>query len=109
MLWAGGALAVYAEISGDKNVTLFAAVPVVFFISQLLRAILRQRMIGKLLKEDKPNIGSACAADILLFWVWSLLLLFFIISSAFGRTIRWRGIRYKLLGPTETVVLGKDA
>jgi hypothetical protein len=29
-----------------------------------------------------------------------------IISSAFGRIIRWRGIRYKLLSPTETIVLG---
>jgi hypothetical protein len=27
------------------------------------------------------------------------------ISSAFGRTIRWRGIRYKLISPTRTVIL----
>ena len=54
-----------------------------------------------------PARGWACAADILFFWLWSLLLLLFIISSAFGRTITWRGIRYKLLGPTQTIVLGR--
>ena len=31
---------------------------------------------------------------------------FYIVSSAFGRTIVWRNIRYKLLGPTEIIVEG---
>jgi cellulose synthase/poly-beta-1,6-N-acetylglucosamine synthase-like glycosyltransferase len=107
-LWAGAALAVYAANISDKNLPLFAAVPILFFTSQLTRAILRQKMIVKLLKDDAAQMKVAAAADILFFWVWSLLLLFFIISSAFGRTIRWRGISYKLLGPTRTVVLNKD-
>jgi cellulose synthase/poly-beta-1,6-N-acetylglucosamine synthase-like glycosyltransferase len=108
-LWAGTALAVYAAAISDKNLALFAAVPVVFFVSQMGRAILRQRMISKLLKEYLPKMKAAIAADILLFWIWSVLLLLIIISSAFGRTIQWRGIRYKLLGPTETIVLGPVA
>jgi hypothetical protein len=33
-------------------------------------------------------------------------MLVLILSSAFGSTITWRGIRYKLLGPDETIVLG---
>ena len=105
-LWAGAALAVYAAMIKDTNLPLFAAVPILFFTSQLGRAILRQKMISKLLKYDLPQMKAAMAADILAFWIWSLLLLSFIISSAFGRTIRWRGIRYKLLGPTETIVVG---
>jgi cellulose synthase/poly-beta-1,6-N-acetylglucosamine synthase-like glycosyltransferase len=105
-LWGAAALAVYAAMIGEKNLPLFAAVPILFFASQLSQAILRQKMISKLLKYDLPQMKAARAADILFFWVWSLLLLFFIISSAFGRTIRWRGIRYKLLGPTETIVVG---
>lgn len=106
-LWAGAALAFYAAAIGHKNLTIFAAVPILFFASQLLRAILRQKMIAELLKEDWPKMKAACAADILLFWIWSFLLLFFIISSAFGRTIRWAGIRYKLLGPAETIVISR--
>jgi len=105
-LWGGAGLALYAAAIGEKNLTLFAAVPILFFVSQVGRAVLRQKMICKLLKEDRHKMRLACAADILACWIWSLLLLFLIISAAFGRTICWRGVRYKLLGPTETIVLG---
>ena len=108
-LWGTAGLAIYAAILGDKNLPLFVAVPVLFFISQMGRAIVRQTMISKLLKDDSPKMKAAIVADILFFWAWSILLLFFIVSSAFGRTITWRQIRYKLLGPTETIVLGSNA
>jgi len=107
-LWGTAGLAIYAAIRGDKNLPLFVAVPVLFFISQMGRAIVRQIMISKLLKDDAPKMKAAIVADILLFWAWSILLLFFIVSSAFGRTITWRQIRYKLIGPTETIVLGSN-
>ncbi len=104
-LWAGTVLAIYAVTIQHKHTTLFITVPVVFFAGQLIRAIQRQTMISKLLKKDLPQMKAAIIADILGFWAWSILLLAFIISSAFGRTIRWRGIRYKLLSPAETIVI----
>lgn len=104
-LWLTPALAIYAARIRAKNLPLFVAVPIVFFTCQLSQAILRQNMIRKLLNKDLPRMKAAMAADILAFWIWSLLLLFFIISSAFGRTICWRGIRYKLLGPTKSIVI----
>ncbi len=130
-LWAGATLALYAATIADENLSLYAAVPILFFTAQFIRAVLRQKMADKLLKyeprlsavasakaeatsdeqratsDERRAMKAACAADILFFWVWSPLLLFFIISSAFGRTIRWRGIRYKLLGPLETITLGE--
>jgi len=119
-LWAGTVLAIYAASVGDKNLPLYAAVPILFFTAQFIRAVLRQRMADKLLKYEQPRFAKATqgkratsdgrramAADILFFWLWSPLMLFFIISSAFGRTIEWRGIRYKLLGPLETITLGE--
>jgi len=113
-LWAGAGLALYAAETSEKNLPIFVAVPILFFAGQMARAVLRQKMANKLLKyeqratsDGRRAMGAACAADILFFWLWSLLLLFFIISSAFGRTITWRGIRYKLLGPTETIVIGR--
>ena len=113
-LWGGAGLAVYAAMTEAKNLPLFAAVPILFFIGQFTRAILRQKMANKLLKyerqatsNERRAMKAAMAADILACWIWSLLLLSFIISSAFGRTITWRGIRYKLLGPTETIVLDR--
>jgi cellulose synthase/poly-beta-1,6-N-acetylglucosamine synthase-like glycosyltransferase len=108
-IWATAGLAIYAAAIGHENLPLFAAVPIVFFTSQLIRAILRQRMAGKLLSHERQAMKAACAADILGFWLWSLLMLVLIISSAFGRTICWRGIRYKLLGPTEIIVEGSAA
>ncbi|MFQ6034927.1 MAG: glycosyltransferase [Sedimentisphaerales bacterium] len=106
-LWGGAGVAVYTATKDFEfsAVLLFTAVPIVFFAGQLVRAILRQIMVSKLLGKDLPQMKAAMAADILAFWIWSWLLLFFIICSAFGRTICWRGIRYKLRGPTETIVI----
>lgn len=103
-LWATAALAVYAAMIADQNLPLFIAVPIIFLLCQAARAILRQKMIAKLLKQHRHEMRFARTADIFFSWLWSLLLLFLIISSAFGRTIVWRGIRYKLLGPTETII-----
>lgn len=103
-IWAAAGLAIYARAVQNEHLLLFASVPVVFFTGQLVRAILRQRMAGKLLEHERPKMRAARVADILAFWLWSVLTLILIISSAFGRTIRWRGISYKLLGPTRIVV-----
>jgi ceramide glucosyltransferase len=108
-IWATAGLAIYAGAIQNEHLLLFAAVPVVFFFGQLARAILRQRMAGKLLNQERRKMRAAYAADILGFWLWSLLMLILIISSAFGKTICWRGIRYKLLGPTEIIVEGSPA
>lgn len=104
-LWGGLFMAIYAAINHNPHVRLFAFVPVLFFIMQLTRAILRQNMAAKLFEEHWPKLRASAVIDIALFWLWSLLILVLILSSAFGRTIRWRGIRYKLLGPNETIVL----
>jgi cellulose synthase/poly-beta-1,6-N-acetylglucosamine synthase-like glycosyltransferase len=105
-LWGGLALAVYANLKHNPHIWLFVSVPILFFVAQLTRAILRQVMAAKLLKEDWPKMKVAAAVDIALCWLWSSLIMVLILSSSFGRTITWRGIRYKLLSPTETIVLG---
>ncbi len=108
-IWGTAGLAIYAAVIHHKHLGLFIAVPIVFLVNQLVRAILRQRMAEKLLEAERRAIRAASAADILACWIWSLLLLFFIITSAFGRTIVWRQIRYALLGPTEIIVQGTRA
>ena len=157
-LWGGAALALYAAKVRSPHVLLFAAVPIIFFVGQLTRAVLRQRMARKILDgstspfdairaslttssrlpisnschEDTVAVPmdermmddgrfvlrhsslvarrmrAACWADCLAFWLWSLLLLLLVVSSVFGRTICWRGIRYKLLSATQTIVVGKE-
>ncbi len=104
-LWAGAALAIYAVRINSDHLMLFAQVPVSFLLCQVLRALLRQRMMDKMLKEYRSKMRLAALSDIWLSWLWSLLMLVLILSSALGKTIRWRGIRYKLLGATETQIL----
>jgi ceramide glucosyltransferase len=103
-LWGGLIMAVFA-IKNNYHVLFFTLVPVFFFTAQLIKAVMRQKVASKVLADDWPKLKVSAVADITLFWLWSLLLLFLLLSSVFGRTITWRGIRYKLLGPTETLVL----
>jgi ceramide glucosyltransferase len=105
-LWGGLAMAGYAAATHAEQILLYAAVPALFFAGQVLRAMLRQLMAVQILSEYGPQLWRAAAADVLGCWLWSVLLLVFILSSAFGQTIRWRGIRYRLIGPTQTEVLG---
>ncbi len=115
-LW-GGIFIAWLVIRGSwfdpqftsQEKTILLALPIVFLGSQIIRAILRQRTIRKLLEKDRHKMKSACLADILFSWAWSLVLLFFILSSAFGNIVCWRGIRYKLLGPTKTILLDDQA
>jgi cellulose synthase/poly-beta-1,6-N-acetylglucosamine synthase-like glycosyltransferase len=118
-LWGGAALAVYAASQFSTfnfQLLIFIAVPVLFFTAQFIRVVLRQKMAYKLLNYEHQTsefehraMKAACIADLLFFWLWSPLMLALILSSAFGRTICWRGIRYKLLSPTETIVLNKNS
>jgi len=106
-LWATAAVAAYQAAISQKYFTFFTVVPFLFLAGQILVAAFRQRTAVQLLNEYWRKMTFAVAADILLPWLWSLVLLAIILSSAFGRTIKWRGIRYKLLSPTRTVVIGR--
>ena len=111
-LWGGAALAIYIATKSqidNRHLAIFILVPILFFVAQLARAILRQEgMARKLLEEHWPKLKVAAVVDIAFFWLWSPLMLVLILSSAFGRTIIWRGIRYKLLGPTQTIVVNRQ-
>ncbi|MBN2589008.1 MAG: glycosyltransferase family 2 protein, partial [Sedimentisphaerales bacterium] len=78
----------------DSNILLnekiiLLSLPVVFFIGQLIRAILRQKMIRILLEKDSKRMSTACIVDLLFFWLWSPIMMFFILSSSFGREVCW--------------------
>jgi len=107
-LWGFTALAVFSYLTGSEYWYVFLAAAIVFFAGQITRAFLRQIMIFRLLAAEAAKMKVAAAADIIGSPLWSLVLLVCIISSSFGRTIKWRGIRYKLTGPTEVVRLADD-
>jgi ceramide glucosyltransferase len=103
-LYGGTAAAIYAYRTNNSYLWLFAAVPMVFFAGHLLRSILRQTLIAKILPGDAAAMKKAKFSDIFAGWILSPVLLAIIVSSAFGRRIRWRGISYKLISPTKTLV-----
>jgi ceramide glucosyltransferase len=104
-LWGGAAAALYAVAVHAEHAVLYAAVPLVFLAGQITRAVLRQISIAKALNEHLPQLLPAALADVFGCWLWSLVLFGLFLASAFGRTIRWRGIRYKLLNPTNIQIL----
>ncbi len=104
-VWATSAVAIYAAVLNLELLGLYAFVPVMFITGQLCRAVIRQKMIKQLLPEDAAKMKPAAVADIAGTFIWSWVMFVFVFSSAFGRTITWRGVRYKLLGPTETRVM----
>jgi ceramide glucosyltransferase len=108
-LWGGAAAALYAGATHAEHIVLYAAVPVVFFTGQLLRAVLRQLAMANALNEHLAQLLPAAAADVFGCWLWSLLLLALLLSSAVGRTIRWRGIRYRMVAPTQIRIIGSQS
>jgi len=103
--WGGAAMAIHAARHHTGHLLLCAAIPCLFLAGQIFRAVLRQLTAGQVLKEHLPQLLPAALADILGCWLWSIVLLASMLSSAFGRTIRWRGIRYRLISPSQTVIL----
>jgi ceramide glucosyltransferase len=101
----GLSAAAAVEYGSDSRGALFYALAAVSVLGfQWMRAICRQRMILGLLTKDIKALRIAVLADILFFWLWGILFLILIVSSAFGRTISWRGIRYRINSPLDVVV-----
>jgi cellulose synthase/poly-beta-1,6-N-acetylglucosamine synthase-like glycosyltransferase len=103
--WGFAAIALYLYNKAFDGWYIFLLVSLLFLAGQFLCAILRQKMIFKIFPDDWPKLKVAAIADIAgnLFWSWFML--FCILSSVFGRTIKWRGVKYKLKSPTEVVRL----
>lgn len=115
-LWLPLALTVWTwqgqgVLSGQSHAVpvwpLGAAVFAIVLAAHFIQALLRQRLAARLMPDRASRLQAAARADLLGFWAWSLLLLGLVLSSALGRIICWRGIRYRLLGPTQTQVLGR--
>jgi ceramide glucosyltransferase len=105
-LWGSAAMTVYARSRCLADWWVFALTAAVFLAGHFCRAWFRQETMALVLDDDGDGLKAAKRADVLLSWLWSPLMLALILTSAVGRTITWRGIKYRLLGPTNVVVLG---
>ncbi len=104
-LWGGFGLMVYALSARPPFWLEYAAVGVVYLVCQIIRAILRQELACRLLEKDRAALRAARWADWLGFWAWGWLMLAAILASAFGNTIVWRNVRYRIHGATKIEIL----
>jgi cellulose synthase/poly-beta-1,6-N-acetylglucosamine synthase-like glycosyltransferase len=103
--WGAVIIALIAVVSKHSHLWFFFLVPASIFASQFLRACMRQYVASKLLKYHSIQMQTAIFSDIFFFWAWSIILWLLIVSTSIGKTICWRGIRYKMLSPNETIIL----
>lgn len=104
-LWGGLGLAVWGLAARPTFWVEYVAAGAVYLGCQVFRAVLRQELAARLLPKDRAAMRAARWADWLGFWAWGLVLLAVIAASAVGRTIMWRGIRYRIDGPTKIEIL----
>jgi cellulose synthase/poly-beta-1,6-N-acetylglucosamine synthase-like glycosyltransferase len=102
--WMMAAIAIAGFAADSKHAVFYAVVAGLILGFQWMRVILRQWMIMRLLNKDKKALRAAFWADILFFWLWGILFLILIVSSIFGKTICWRGIRYRINSPLDVVI-----
>ena len=107
-LWGFTGLAIFSYLNGLEYRQTFLAAAIIFLAGQTIRAFLRQRMIFRLLAAETAKMRITALADIIGGSLWSLILFFCILSSAFGSIITWRGVKYKLISPTEVIRLAED-
>ena len=78
-------------------------------IFQICRMVVRQKLIAHLLPNYQAQFEKVRKMDTWFFWLYSGLLFVIVLSSGFGRTITWRGIRYKLHSRQNIEILDRDA
>jgi hypothetical protein len=101
-IW-GALLAGFIYLGTDLTAAvLFFITSAVFIICQLLRVCIRQYVTSRILVRYKHELKKAALFDCLTSAVGTLVMLLFIVSSAFGSHIVWRGNRYKIINATQT-------
>lgn len=78
---------------------IWAVASLLFILSGVGKAILRQDIARRRFAQAGSEVITAMLADIVGFWAWPVLMLILLACSAFGRTIQWRGLRYRVRGP----------
>ncbi|MFI4911183.1 MAG: glycosyltransferase [Sedimentisphaeraceae bacterium JB056] len=74
----------------------------VFIVCQLIRVFIRQHIASSILVSHEKQLKKAAVFDYMTSAVGSIFMLIFIISSAFGSKIVWRGTKYKIVSATKT-------
>jgi glycosyltransferase involved in cell wall biosynthesis len=80
----------------------------VIYLLGVAKAVLRSLSVEMMLIELKRELRRTRLAYWLLYPLGSFLFAYSFLASALSRKIKWRGIRYELKAPNETLILSKE-
>lgn len=104
-IWGGASFVVLSLLTGQKSPSLLPALIGAIYLGGCVKGWLRLKAITRLFPEHEPNLMEHWPAYT--FWgpLAAVLSLWGFVRSLLSREIEWRGIRYRMLSPTNTVVL----
>ena len=102
--WGGLAATIYLAANSDKHWILTAILPVVIYLSGVLKAVIRQSMASKLYPELKNRLTKAALLDIYFQPFINSFTFAAIIAAGFTRSISWRNKKYTILSIDKTKI-----
>jgi len=106
--WGGIALVVIRAAGGESVVLALAMISTIYLLGSL-KGTLRMAAAMEAISEARREIQKLWWMYCLLWPLAGLVFLYNFILSATTRRITWRGVRYEMRSPTDTIVLARNA
>lgn len=81
---------------------------VLVYLPGVVKSVLRQKAVELILAHDQRDLKRYRLSYWFLYPLTNLIFMYNLAVSAMSRRIQWRGIRYELVSPTETLILEQD-
>ena len=107
--WGGLIVTVCVAAAGRANWPYAAILPGGLMLSGMVKAIVRQVMIRKILPEDTGRLLGSAVLDVLAQPVLAVFTLVCLIASGMSRVMVWRRIKYVLHDEDHTEVIRPEA
>ena len=102
--WGGIAATIYAFNNGNRYPWLYAALPIIVYITGVIRGAARQHTAMSILSQWKEQLKKPAFIDTYLQPIWSGVLLLIILSTAFSKSVVWRNKKYTINSIDETII-----
>lgn len=108
LVFFGGLLLISFHTFHGKFSWVASVMLLLIFFLGAAKSYIRLRAVETPLAEYRSELRKSLAAHLLLWPFASMLYLINSLTAAFSRTIEWRGTKYKLKSPGETVIIDRN-
>jgi cellulose synthase/poly-beta-1,6-N-acetylglucosamine synthase-like glycosyltransferase len=105
LVFFGGAALTAARAALGLGYAWTLATVCAIFLLGMWKAFFRLRAVALVLEDYHPELRAGLWAHLTLWPLTAALFLYNATAAALSRRINWRGIRYELKSPTETVII----